>query len=201
MSSSTEPLYPFWRGRLNVPAVEVKAHYSLAMTPPSEPSSTAHATSKQRKETPRKPLGDKVVLIFEDYEGDETEVIGYEGESVMVSCSSRREDDLTCDQEAARRADLEAILATCGGHCECATCHCHIEPYVHELEATLDTSVRQPVPVPSLPSLPPISEEEEDQLEFALGRDEDSRLACQIPVTKELGAWIAQGGRIRLPEY
>lgn len=104
-------------------------------------------------------------------------------------------------QDAAKRADLEAILATCGGHCECATCHCHIDPFVPDLVATPSSTGRTPIALPTLPSLPPVSEEEEDQLSFALGVDDNSRLACQIPVTKELGEWIAKGGRIRLPEY
>lgn len=49
--------------------------------------------------------------------------------------------------------------------------------------------------------MPELDDTEDEQLEYALGATDDSRLACQIPVTKELGEWIAGGGRIQLPRY
>lgn len=116
---------------------------------------------------------------------------------------------------------------------QCATCHVHIRP----LESTTTSSsssstpsaeTRQPTAIPELPStLPEMTDEEDEQLDFAIGADDDSRfvtpffclclfrestdtndsprrnnrLACQIPVTRELGEWIKRGGRIHLPRY
>lgn len=80
------------------------------------------------------------------------------------------------------RADLPSIVALCGGVSECATCHCMIS---RQEEA----------------HLPPISDEEEEQLDFAMGRSDDSRLSCQIPITAALGEWVKKGGIIDLPRY
>ena len=70
--------------------------------------------------------------------------------------------------------DIE-IDHTCGGVCACSTCHIHVR-------AGFDTA-------------PEAIEEEEDQLDFAPGVDDDSRLSCQcVPdgsadVTVEIPAW------------
>lgn len=48
----------------------------------------------------------------------------------------------------------------------------------------------------------PMSEMEEDMLEYALFRnDKTSRLGCQIKATKELEAWCARGGKFKLPRF
>lgn len=55
--------------------------------------------------------------------------------------------------------------------------------------------------VPVEAPLPEMTDEEDEQLEFAMGARDDSRLACQLPVSKELGEWVKEGGRIQLPRY
>ncbi|GJN91172.1 hypothetical protein Rhopal_004190-T1 [Rhodotorula paludigena] len=85
----------------------------------------------------------------------------------------------------------------------CATCHVHVPPITPSPSSSsdLNSSARKPTPVPQLAPLPEMTDEEDEQLEFAIGADDDSRLACQLPVTKELADWVAQGGRIKLPRY
>jgi ferredoxin len=47
-----------------------------------------------------------------------------------------------------------------------------------------------------------MSDAEDDMLAYAIKRKEgESRLGCQIDVTPELAAWVAQGGRIGLPRF
>ncbi|MDG1480968.1 MAG: 2Fe-2S iron-sulfur cluster-binding protein [Myxococcota bacterium] len=64
---------------------------------------------------------------------------------------------------------------TCGGVCACSTCHVFVRK--------------------GLDSAPEAIEEEEDQLDFAPGVDDDSRLACQcvpngsVDVVVELPGW------------
>ncbi|KAJ1652140.1 hypothetical protein IWQ61_007456 [Dispira simplex] len=70
--------------------------------------------------------------------------------------------------------DLEAV---CGGQCECATCHLQVENLAEYAQ-----------------HLPLISEAEEDMLEYATGRQDNSRLSCQIPVTP-----VLSGIRLRVP--
>lgn len=78
------------------------------------------------------------------------------------------------------------VEATCGGACECATCHVHLRP----------VGAGRSAPVPE------IMDEEDDQLEYAMFADDDSRLACQIEITDELVRWIEEdGGRVQLPRY
>ncbi|GAA6006974.1 hypothetical protein JCM11491_001460 [Sporobolomyces phaffii] len=183
-SPSTEPLYANWRGRLNFTPEETKSQF-LSHTSSSAPSAS------NKKQKVGQELGEQVVIKFVTYEGEKLDLVGYEGESLM---------------QLAKRGDAPSILATCGGNCECATCHVHIAPI---LTASPETSTanemakgRQPLPVPDLPtSLPEMTDEEDEQLDFAIGADDDSRLACQIPVTKELGEWVKRGGRIKLPRY
>lgn len=43
--------------------------------------------------------------------------------------------------------------------------------------------MRAPTALPSRPLLPPITDEEEDQLEFALGRKDESRLIFHFSST------------------
>jgi 2Fe-2S ferredoxin len=69
--------------------------------------------------------------------------------------------------EALRDARIPDILAICGGCCICGTCHVHIDPAY-------------------LPRLPPMKPEEDEILEAAADRRENSRLSCQIPVDDSL---------------
>ncbi|NDW05897.1 2Fe-2S iron-sulfur cluster-binding protein [Jiella pacifica] len=72
--------------------------------------------------------------------------------------------------------DISGIVGECGGSRMCATCH-----------VVLDLA--------DLPRLPPISEGEEEMLEFGTSeRFEGSRLGCQIPVTDAL-----DGLKVRVP--
>lgn len=69
--------------------------------------------------------------------------------------------------EVIRDNGFDELLALCGGCLSCATCHVHVgEDWVSRL--------------------PPMSEDEDDLLESTEGRDETSRLSCQIPFTDDL---------------
>lgn len=179
-SASSLPWYSRWRGRLGLSSDQVKAAYA------SRPAAEAEG----KLDEPRQALGDSVELVFRTHEGEERRVNGYEGESLMVCCLPLSLDESLADamspQETARRHDLPSILATCGGHCECATCHVLIPPAA---------SAGGDAPLPEM------TDEEDEQLEFAIGATDDSRLACQLPVTKELGEWVKKGGKIQLPRY
>ena len=64
--------------------------------------------------------------------------------------------------------DVPGIDADCGGSCACATCHVYVaEPWEPKLEAQ--------------------SVMEEDMLDFAAATQNNSRLACQINITEEIG--------------
>ena len=63
--------------------------------------------------------------------------------------------------QATYRADVDGILAECGGGCSCATCHII-------LDSNWDGAVNDP------------SEQEKDMLEFAVNPTNYSRLACQL---------------------
>ena len=78
--------------------------------------------------------------------------------------------------EGALHGGIEEILADCGGALSCATCHVYIGA---------DWADR----------VAPPSEAETEMLEFAVDRQPNSRLSCQICVTEAL-----QGLKIRLPE-
>ncbi|RKP39722.1 2Fe-2S ferredoxin-type domain-containing protein, partial [Dimargaris cristalligena] len=78
--------------------------------------------------------------------------------------------------EVAQAHGIE-LEACCGGQCECATCHLIVE----NIDEYKD-------------HLPPVSEAEEDMLEYAPGCEARSRLSCQIPVTAAL-----DGIRLRVP--
>ena len=69
--------------------------------------------------------------------------------------------------EVIRDAGIDELLALCGGCCSCATCHVHVDPAFLEL-------------------LPAIGEDENDLLDSSDDRDENSRLACQIPFERDL---------------
>jgi 2Fe-2S ferredoxin len=79
--------------------------------------------------------------------------------------------------EGAIKNGIDGIVAECGGACQCATCHVYVD------EAFLGL-------------LNPIHEDEEAMLDTtASERRPNSRLGCQIPVTKELDGLI-----VRTPE-
>lgn len=79
--------------------------------------------------------------------------------------------------EAALRYGIDAIRADCGGGCSCATCHVHVDP---------DWAGR----------VPPMGETEGLMLEFVEGRDQYSRLSCQIDVSVQL-----DGLKVLVPDW
>src|SRR5450755_4785566 len=79
--------------------------------------------------------------------------------------------------EGAIKNGVDGIVAECGGACQCATCHVYVD------EAFLGL-------------LQPIQEDENEMLDTtAAPRKPNSRLGCQIPVTKELDGLL-----VRTPE-
>jgi ferredoxin, 2Fe-2S len=79
--------------------------------------------------------------------------------------------------EGAVQNDIKGIVAECGGSCMCATCHVYID------EKFLDL-------------LPEMEEEEDEMLDGVNAeRQENSRLGCQVRVSKQLDGII-----VRIPE-
>jgi ferredoxin len=186
LSTTSEPLMDHWRGRIGLTAPEVRSIYSDSKLKSVEDSTSIK--QKKKKSKLKTALGDPVELTFMTYDEEEIKVVGYEGETLMEV--GVRNDFETIQAQCGESFFLIfylrviLILAQIGGHCECATCHVHVIP--PEPGSSLESSL----------SLPLISEEEEDQLEFAMGRRDDSRLSCQIVVTKQLGQYV-----IELPQY
>lgn len=75
--------------------------------------------------------------------------------------------------EGARHHDVPGILAECGGGALCATCHVHVDPAWREVTGEA-------------------SETENMLLELAPGRDESSRLSCQILVTEAMDGLVVR---------
>lgn len=71
---------------------------------------------------------------------------------------------------------IDGIVGECGGSCSCATCHCYVD------EAWVG-------------KLPKPSGMEKDMLECVLEPKANSRLSCQIVMTKELDGLV-----VHLPE-
>ena len=78
--------------------------------------------------------------------------------------------------EAALKNDIPGILGECGGACSCATCHVYID------DDWLDR-----VGEPNIM--------EEDMLDFAFERTENSRLSCQITLDESLDGIV-----VHIPE-
>ena len=75
--------------------------------------------------------------------------------------------------QAAKQRDVPGIFAVCGGACACATCHVIIEPEWAD-------------------RLPPAEDLELQTLEFALNRQTNSRLSCQIKATPDLDGLVVR---------
>ena len=71
---------------------------------------------------------------------------------------------------------IPGIDGDCGGECACGTCHVHVDPAFAD-------------------ALPAMSEDENDLLDSSDGRDETSRLSCQIQLTSAL-----DGLKVRIAE-
>lgn len=80
-------------------------------------------------------------------------------------------EDGTSVMEGAVMGGIDGIDADCGGQLSCATCHVHVD-------------------AEWLALLPPPSGDEDDLLGFAVGRDERSRLSCQIIVAPALDGLV-----------
>ncbi|MCW9041994.1 MAG: 2Fe-2S iron-sulfur cluster-binding protein [Pseudopelagicola sp.] len=100
-------------------------------------------------------------ITFISPDGVETLVEAKDGLSVM---------------EAARAANIDGIVAECGGSCSCSTCHVYVDA---DWAATLDAP----------------EDMETDLLDFAWEPDPArSRLSCQITVSEAL-----EGLRVTVP--
>ena len=76
--------------------------------------------------------------------------------------------------EGAVKNNIPGIDADCGGACACATCHVFVDD-------------------PAMAAkIPPKSDMEETMLDFAPEIQPNSRLSCQIKVTKELDGLIVR---------
>ncbi|KAK9899800.1 hypothetical protein P389DRAFT_4199 [Cystobasidium minutum MCA 4210] len=161
-----------WRGRAGlsqdaqITLAEEGFQQQHLKTSALEAAQTLKRMKKKRKAI---ALGDPVDLVFNRHDGEKVPVRAFMGETLM-DCAKR----------------YELVEATCGGACECATCHVYLLPKDEG---------------GPLPPVPETSDEEEDQLEYAIGATDDSRLACQVLITEELVKWLKEGGSIKLPRY
>ena len=73
--------------------------------------------------------------------------------------------------EIARRNGIDQLEGACEGSMACSTCHVIVDP------AWLDR-------------LEPVSEEEEDMLDLAVGLTQTSRLGCQIIMTEGIDGLV-----------
>ncbi len=92
--------------------------------------------------------------------------IGPDGESRAIEIN-----DGVSAMEGAVMSGIDGIDADCGGQLSCATCHVHVD-------------------ADWLARLAPPSGDEDDLLGFAVGRDERSRLSCQIIIAPELDGLV-----------
>ncbi|KFH64763.1 hypothetical protein MVEG_09494 [Podila verticillata NRRL 6337] len=110
----------------------------------------------------------KVKVVFETFQKVRTEIEAKVGERIL---------DIVKDKNPARHGVYQALECTCGGELECATCHVYIEEPYHT-------------------RLSPLTDAEEDMLEYAVGRKDSSRLGCQIRMKPDLDGMV-----IKLPQY
>lgn len=89
-------------------------------------------------------------------------IIDREGEAHVVDAPTDMNMNL---MEVCKMHELP-VEGTCGGMAMCASCHCYILDKGH--------------------ILPEKSYDEEDMLDQAFFVEDNSRLGCQIPITKEL---------------
>ena len=87
------------------------------------------------------------------------------------ACQAIDIDDGVSAMEGAVMGGIDGIDAECGGQLSCATCHVHVD-------------------AGWLARLAPPTGDENDLLEFAVGRDERSRLSCQIIISPELDGLV-----------
>ncbi len=85
-------------------------------------------------------------------------------------------EDGSTIMEVAIQNDIPGIVAECGGACTCSTCHVYVD------ESWIEKTGK-PTPM------------EEDMLDFAFEVQPNSRLSCQITVSKEFDGLV-----VRIPE-
>ncbi|CAE6516362.1 unnamed protein product [Rhizoctonia solani] len=177
-----EPWWAHWRGRMGLTKDMQAALHNAAIYSEQSEKPNTFSFAPIRRGQPDRPLH---TVRFVSWEGTEINVQASEGKNLMQVAKDADLEGVEgiCggNIEVAKDADLEGVEGICGGNIECATCHMYISP--------------------SAP-LPRMSDAEDDMLAYAIKRKEGkSRLGCQIDVTPELAAWIAQGGRIELPRF
>lgn len=101
-----------------------------------------------------------VTLTFVEPDGTRVEVQTHENYSLM---------------EIAVAEGISGIEGACGGALACATCHCVID---HDWSERAKLGENEQ------------SEEELDLLDCAIGREEGSRLGCQVNITHALDGLI-----------
>lgn len=79
--------------------------------------------------------------------------------------------------EALRGADVQELLALCGGCCSCGTCHVYVDAV-------------------ATGALPPVGEDEDEILKASAFRRPESRLSCQIRMSDAL-----EGLRVTIAPY
>ena len=82
-------------------------------------------------------------------------------------------EDGSTVMEAAIQNDIPGIVAECGGACTCATCHVYIDEKWADITGTPSAM-------------------EEDMLDFAFEVQPNSRLSCQIKVSKDVDGLIVR---------
>lgn len=92
-------------------------------------------------------------IVVTTLSGEEVVIEGQLGVSVM---------------EHIRAAQLEELLALCGGCRACGTCHVYVDDPAFAAR------------------LPPMSDDEDELLESQVNRRPNSRLSCQIPFKDDL---------------
>lgn len=196
-------VWPRWRGRLGMSSQDAREHMNLwgppvvysaqiaprargapaAAPPPSAAASTAPADAAPDAPSSR-TQATHAPLRFHGYDGQWYDVEGIIGETLM---------------ETAKRHDLPSIEATCGGELECATCHAYLcDAQRKDPQARGDVDH---VPAEADALFGPMSDEEDDMLEYAIDRRASSRLTCQITVSRRIAEWMEKGGRVELPRY
>lgn len=75
--------------------------------------------------------------------------------------------------EAIRTADIDEVVALCGGACSCATCHIFFEVGPDDMKT-------------------PASEDEDDLLDSSDHRQPTLRLSCQILLDETLEGIVVQ---------
>ena len=193
-------VWPRWRGRLGMSSQDAREHmnlwgppvvYSAQIAPRARgaptgassssaaaPAAPADAAPSSRSHATHAPLR------FHGYDGQWYDVEGIVGETLM---------------ETAKRHNLPSIEATCGGELECATCHAYLcDAQRQDPQARGDVDH---VPSDGDALFGPMSDEEDDMLEYAIDRRASSRLTCQIAVSRRIADWMEKGGRVELPRY